>query len=102
MRHAGKRVTVIVSREKRKRSDAANRRYWGLLIPLFSEWTGYDKADAHEVLLQMFSRTTVALPNGTVVERVVRSSTMTVEQFQEFTGAVERFLISECHFELPD
>lgn len=101
MKHAGKRVSLVLTREKRRRSDAQNRRYWSLVVPCFSEWSGYEKDEAHEVLLQMFSKYEDHLPSGEVVERILRSSKMTVEQFNTYTSRVERFL-AEHGFEFPE
>lgn len=101
MRHARKPVTVILTRAKRRRSDAQNKRYWSLIVPCFSEWSGYEKDEAHEVLLQMFSKYEDHLPTGELVERIRRSSKMSVEQFNEYMGRVERFLAAHG-FEFPE
>jgi hypothetical protein len=92
MRHKGKRLTITVSRAKIRRSDAQNRRYWSLVIPCFSEWSGFERDEARETLLQMFSSYEDRLPSGEAVVRVVRSSRMTVGQFSDYTSRVERFL----------
>lgn len=101
MRHARRRVTVTLTREKLRRSDSQNRRYWALIVPCFSEWSGYEKDECHELLLRKFASYEDALPSGEVVERVQRSSKMSIEEFNEFTSRVERFL-AEHGFEFPD
>jgi len=101
MKHAGKAITIIATREKKRRSDAQNKRYWSLIVPCFSEWSGYEKDEAHEVLLQLFSKFEDHLPSGEVVERIRRSSKMDVAQFNEYTSRVERFL-AEHGFQFPD
>lgn len=100
MRHVGKTITVEFSREKRIRSLAQNSRYWTMIVPCFSEWSGYSTEEAHEVLLQMFSKSEGMLPSGEIITRITRSKDMTVEQFNEFTLKVERFL-AEHGFVFP-
>ena len=38
----GRRVTVTVEKEKRKRSNPLNRYYWGVVLQLIAEHTGED------------------------------------------------------------
>jgi hypothetical protein len=53
---AGKRVEVIVRRERVQRSTQANRYYWGVVVPLLAEEWGYEKQEMHEVLAMHFLR----------------------------------------------
>lgn len=109
-------VRVVVDDEK-PRSLAQNARYWKLIVPAFSEYTGYEafpesaermglapKDSAHEVLKAMFlpevaARTAtgkaILRPDGSPV--MVRPSTasLTVAQFAELQEKAERFLNAE-------
>lgn len=53
---AGKPLELVVRRKRAKRSNEANRYYWGIVIPLIAEELGYDKDDCHEVLAMHFLR----------------------------------------------
>ena len=101
MRNRSKRVQVRIGRPKQKRSDQANRRYWSLIVPCFSEWSGYERGEAHEVLKAMFAREEVTLPSGEIVQRVKSTAQMSVSEFAEYTSAAERFL-SGHGFQWPD
>lgn len=90
---APRRVFCEFSREKRRRTLPQNARWYGLLVPLFSEWTGYEKDEAHEELLRMFGpRKTVTWGDGTLHSIPKRSSEWTVEEATETQDRVERFL----------
>lgn len=93
-RLVGKRVTVTVRREQQRRTTNQNAWYWSDVGPLalFSEWTGYEKDEAHELLKQMFLKEEKVLPTGEIVESTGRTSTMTIEQFSEYCNRVVRFL----------
>lgn len=92
MRHAGRKVTVTLSREKRIRSDAANRYYWGMIVPIFSELTGYEKDEAHELLKYMFLKREVTLPGGEVAEMAGSTAKLDTKQFAEYCDRIVRWM----------
>lgn len=92
MRHAGKKVTVTLSREKRIRSHAANRYYWSMLVPIFSELTGYEKDEAHELLKSMFLKREVVLPGGETVEMIGSTAKLDVKEFGEYCDRIIRWM----------
>ena len=92
-RMTGKRLWLELSREKRMRTVEQNSRYWALLVPEFSAWSGYEKDEAHEVLKGLFLKEEKVLPTGEIVERVRSTTELTVEEFREFTERAERFLV---------
>lgn len=53
---SGKSVEVTVRRFRSKRSNEANRYYWGVVVPLLAEEFGYEKEEMHEVLAMHFLR----------------------------------------------
>ena len=55
-RHEGKRVTVSVKRETKKRSNNQNRYYWGVVIALLSDAAGYTPDEMHDALRMEFLR----------------------------------------------
>ena len=104
-------LNVTVESEKRKRTLDQNSRYWGLIVPAFAEWTGYQsypeilemqdpkalKDSAHRTLKAMFigSRTvTRALPNGKTITETQEPSTteLTTEEMAKLQDQAERLL----------
>lgn len=102
-------VRVTIESEPKTRTLAQNARYWKLIVPAFSEWTGYEefpesaerlgiapKDSAHEVLKAMFVPAREAtLPDGTVVSVRPSTACLTVAQFAELQEKAERFLNSQ-------
>lgn len=113
-------LTVTVESERKIRTLSQNARYWKLIVPAFSEWTGYEafpesaermglapKDSAHEVLKAMFLPAMEATTaDGTVLRYsdgapvMVRPSTakLTVAQFADLQERAERFLNSQGVF----
>jgi hypothetical protein len=76
---------VVVTPWKRKRSNAANSYYWGVIIKMIHEHTGQDSGDLHDYLLgECFGWEVYEIINRKKARPVRRSSDMNVEQFGEF------------------
>lgn len=103
---AGKRVLVTVETETKKRTGRQNDRYWGLIVPAFAQWTGYEefpesaemigktpKESAHNVLKSMLLQMIdVTLPNGQVVSVNQSTASLTTAQMADLQDRAERFL----------
>ena len=94
-RNRGQEVTLTVERGFRPRSKQQNDRYWALLVPALSEWTGYTKSEAHEVFKHMFLKKGKAAPTGRWLEFVRSTTELSVEEHCAFTEECERFLVEQ-------
>lgn len=96
----GKRVELSVDEESQRRSDQANRYYWGVVLTTMEESNiGYRKEEFHELMLAKFSTHThyeiVDPRTGEVVEEydiTERSSTLSGRNFYRFVELVRQFL----------
>ena len=88
----GKRVTVTIRREQQRRTTQANAWYWACVVPLFSEWTGYERDEAHTLLKQMFLKVERVLPGGETVESIGSTSQLSIEDFSAYCNRIVRFL----------
>lgn len=100
----GKRVRVVVSRETKRRTREANARYWVAVVPAMSEWSGYEKDEAHKLFAGMFLSEERVLPDGRVVEIVLSTASLSTKKFYEYTERCTRFLAGHgvCVPELGD
>lgn len=53
---AGQDIALSAKRWKDKRSNQANRYYFGVVVPLLSDATGYERDEMHELLAMKFLR----------------------------------------------
>ena len=53
-RYQGKTIEVTISEYKPKRSNQLNQYYWGVVVKIISDYTGYTKEETHELLKQTF------------------------------------------------
>lgn len=101
-RHEGRRVQVTVRREQLARTLAQNRYYWAMVVPIFSDWSGYEKDEAHDVLKALFLKVRKTLPTGEEIEVPGSTAGLTKGQFKEFVDRVARFLADNgCYLPQP-
>lgn len=84
---AGQHVEVLLRRRRQKRSNHANRFYWGYVLTAIAEATGYTKDEAHDALKYQFLR-----EDGDSPLVKVRSTTdLSVQEFSEYLERVMAF-----------
>ena len=50
----GQPVQVLIEPKRKLRSLAENGYYWGVVIPLLCEWSGYSRDEMHDALREKF------------------------------------------------
>lgn len=100
-------VILTLDKKRDKRSDRQNRWYWGQILGLISEHTGYEPEELHEYFKSRFLPKRIALAdgNGEVVDdRVVGGSSakLDIEGFGEYCEAIRKFAAEELDVVIPD
>jgi len=99
-------LDVTVEPQKRTRTLSQNARWWKLIVPAFSEYTGYEafperaerlglapKDSAHEVLKAMFlPEIEETLPDGTKVFIRPSTASLSTKDMADLQERAERFL----------
>lgn len=89
-RHEGRHIAITLQRQRPVRSLAQNRYYWSVVVPIFGEWTGEEKDEAHETLKTLHLMVEKVLPTGELVRKAGSSRTLNTV---EFSAYVERVCI---------
>lgn len=95
------RVTVRVEIDRPKRSNRANRYYFGAVLKLIAEHTGDEPLDLHESLKRKFTQPIVLDVLGEQI-LVWRTSDDDSQEFYDFVEAVRHFAVTELGVETPD
>ncbi len=98
-RLSGQRVEVVVRPHRKKRSQRANRYYWGVVIPLLAEEFGYDRQDMHEVMAMHLLRIEDCPVTG--VPRRKRTPNCDSKEFAEYVDACIR-IAAEHGVRIPE
>lgn len=98
---------VTVRRLRATRSSQANRYYWGVVIALLAEHTGYTPEEMHEACKQLFvpKQLDLCSAEGEVVHTTTmggRTATLTTAQFTAYVDQVRRWAAEELGVETPD
>ena len=94
-------VLVRVEKPKRKRSDAQNRWYWGVVLQLMEEETGHTKEELHEAMKMRFNKRLITL-GGNVMTIPGTTTKMKTSEFSEFVEKVRHFAVTYLNLTIPD
>lgn len=78
---------IVLKEHKRDRSDPQNRYYWGCVIALISEWTGYTPEEAHEAMKMKFLRA----HEDTDIPTVKSTTKLSTAEFEAYCESIRRF-----------
>ena len=87
-------------RPAKGRSSQANRYYFGVVIKAFSEHTGYERDEMHELLAMKFLR--IEDDPLTGAPRRKRTPKCDTAEFHEYVERCRRFAASELGISIPD
>ncbi len=76
---------------KPKRTNLQNDRYWKMIIESFSNWTGYDKQETHQLLAKKFLAYEKKGKSGKVQLFVKSTTQLNTKEFCEYCDQCERF-----------
>ena len=85
-------VHITIEKARAARSVRQNRFYWGVVIAMVADYTGYSAEETHEALKTLFLPKKVAMldGNGDVVNELVIGGSTTVLKTIEFEDYMER------------
>jgi hypothetical protein len=99
---------VTIERAKRTRSDDQNRYYWGVVVDILSEHTGYEPEEMHEWLKAEFlpkKALGVVTQHGEIVEHTICKTTTTLsttEFNRDYWERLQRWAAIELGVVIPD
>lgn len=92
----GNSYVLQINRSKAKRSLNQNRYYWGVIVTLFSQATGYTANEAHQSLAGMF------LKYEKDGKQFVRSTTeLDTTEFENYAESCRLFMWHEMSVHVP-
>jgi hypothetical protein len=97
--HDGKQVQLSVTRKREKRSSNQNKYYWGVVLPLIAQTTGYTIDESHDAMkMQFLVKRTAKVPT-------TRSTTdLSTAEMEEYLENIRRFAAVElsCYVPIPN
>lgn len=91
----GQRFVLILVDEQARADNRFFREYRGYIVKPFSDWSGYQKDEAHRFFQERFATFEHRLPNGKVVPVTVPTHLMPNGMFREYIDRCRHFLIEQ-------
>lgn len=100
-------LEIAVKRVRATRSNQQNRWYWGCVVQLVADHTGYTPEEIHDIYKAKFLPKHLALADGNgevVAEFVIGGSTRTLDkvQFGEYCERIRTWAADELNVTIPD
>lgn len=100
-------VSITIARKRAARSTQQNRWYWGVIVEMLSEHTGFTPDEMHDVLKAKFLPKKLAVTDGNGEikgEFVIGGTTTRLNklEFGEFCEAVRRWAAEDLGLVIPD
>lgn len=93
------KVSLVVKRyrEKSERSNNQNRYYWGVVIDLIADHTGYTPEEAHDAMKMMFLRKY----EDSIIPTIRSTTDLNTIEFEEYMKSVRQWASMEIEVYIP-
>ncbi|MCR4307535.1 MAG: hypothetical protein NUV80_03170 [Candidatus Berkelbacteria bacterium] len=81
----GQAVEIVVRKKRKQRSIPQNKFYWGIIVEMLSDFTGYNREEMHEALKQKFLG---AEPDAHGLVKIKSTTVLTTDEFVNYTNRV--------------
>lgn len=92
----GKRIELVLRKEKSKRSNNQNNYYFGVVCNVLGNYFGYDTEEMHEALKMKFLRT-----GACDLETVKSTTKLNTAEFEEYLETIRRWASVEYEVVIP-
>ena len=100
-RYNGKAIEITVKEYLPNRSNPLNQYYWGVVIKLLSEHTGFDKDETHELMKGMYLKTKLEV-NGKLYDSVKSTTKINNKQMLIYIEKIKQFASETLEVYIPD
>jgi len=100
-RYNEKTVELTIQEYRPKRSNQMNQYYWGVVVKIISDYTGYTKEETHELLKQTFLKKKI-LVNDEWYDTTESTTKMNNQEMLEFIENVKQWAAQTFYLYIPD
>lgn len=86
-----------VVKKKKIRSNNQNSYYWGVVIELISEHTGYTSEEAHDAMKHLF-----LIDYSTKLPRIRSTTELSTAEYEDYLSKIRMFASRELSLYIPD
>ncbi len=93
----GKHIELTIQKERNTRTLNQNSYYWGVIIEILSDYTGYDKDEVHEALKFKFLKKY----EDTNLVTVGSTAKLSTAEFADYIDGIIRWAATEYQIVIP-
>ena len=93
----GKSVEVIVRKKRKRRSNNQNAYYWGVVLPLIADRTGYTIDESHDAMRILF-----LAKRGSKVATVKSTRSLNTAEMEDYLSKIKTFASAVLSCYIPD
>jgi hypothetical protein len=93
----GQMVLATFEKNKVKRSTPQNQYYWGVVLSIFSDATGYTKDEAHDFFRAKF----LSGPNDSLIFKICSTAKLSKEEMGQYIDSIIRFCAENGICQIP-
>lgn len=95
----GHEVEVTVRKKRKQRSLPQNKFYWGIIVEMLSDFTGYSREEMHEALKEKFLGSE---RDEHGLMKIGSTTTLTTDEFIGYTNKIIIWAAQELGVFIPD
>ena len=96
----GQQIELVLRKHKSHRSNQQNAWYWGVIVELISQHTGYTPSEAHEAL--KFRFLSDHNPDHQGLIKIKSTSQLSTKEFAEYCDRIVRWAAEHMEIFIPD
>ena len=96
----GKRIELVIRKEKSQRSLDQNSYYWGCVVEILSKFCGYEAEEMHEALKEKFLSAPEIDAHG--LRKIKSTAKLNTAEFTEYLDKIKRWASQELSVYIPD
>jgi len=96
------RLEVTVRKPRKYRSLQQNKYYWGVVISLLSETTGFSKDEMHDALRVKFLTDLELIGEKTTLPRIQSTTELSTVEFLEYVSQIQQWAAEFLDCYIPD
>ena len=92
---------IEIREDRDQRSGNQNRYYFGCVIKILSDETGFERNEMHEHLKLRFLKYYKPLPNGEFIELVKSTKDLDTKEMEDYLEKIRMFAAQELDVQIP-
>lgn len=92
---------MVIRKPRKDRSNPQNRYYFGVVLKMISEETGYTPEESHEAMKFLYLRKQYDLASGKKLYTSASTSKLSTVQMEEYLENIRRFAATELSINIP-